>query len=425
MIQDVPTPVQLREARRIVSASRMSVIRLLPYFSDPTLSLRPFVLPGLGTFGVSATSHMAYDPYMAIQWEVRGCATIVLHEALHILLDHCGRRGDRELFRWNIAADMEDNRIIVDAGFSFPDGTKPVLSDDYDFDRGKRAEWYYDQITDEMAEELRSRIVSPFPGCGTACGTGVGNPQGWEANVEVLSNGLEGQSPSSRRIMRRATAEKIVAAARGGRMRGWGSIPGGLQMWAEMQLTPPVIPWTRVLTSLVRGAIGSRAGADDYTRSRISRRSMGLRGRVASLPALHSPQPEVAIVLDVSGSMMGEPVRQGVSEVVGVVRALGLPVWTLAVDMVVQVKVRVSSAADVEKLNAGAGGTDMVAGIEAADKLRPDVIVVITDAETPWPTADKLPRAKLVVAVVGDTYVPAYLGRVVRIPVDKTGLEAA
>jgi predicted metal-dependent peptidase len=402
-------------ARDVIAAARTRVVRTLPYFSQPVLALRPFALPGLGTFGVDRESRMAFDPDVALAWGVVYSATAVAHEALHILLDHHGRRKGREPGKWNLACDCECNRILIDAGFRFPPKMKPVTSDALDLPERLSAEEYYDLIPDDKAQATAAN-GSAFPGCGSACGEGAGNTQGWEEKAKELSGGLEGQSAADQRTMRRSTAEAVQAAISSGR----GNVPLGLRVWSEMQLERPVVPWTRVLAASVRSAIASRSGADDFTRSRVSRRSTSRLGEMPILPALRSPKPEVSVVLDFSGSMAGTPVRRAVSEAVGVVQALGLPVRVYAVDAAVQAEAIVTTAKDVEKINRGGGGTDMVVGIAAADRprhgTRPDVIVLITDGLTPWPTPSQMPRARLVVGVIGPEDVPPHIPRVVRIP---------
>lgn len=429
------TEAQKTQARDVIAAARTRVIRKMPYFSIALLALRPFALEGLGTFGVDDKSRMAFDPLKALVWGVLYCATIVLHEALHILLHHHGRQKGREQYRWNLACDCECNRILLDAGFTFPPGTKPVTAEALGLPPKLSAEEYYDLITPEKAAgfgpgEDGAGSGPSFPGCGSACGTGVGNPQGWETKVDEVSGGLEGMSPAAQRSMRRATAEAIATYQKGSGGRGRGTVPAGLQVWASLQLQKPVVSWTKVLPSLVRSAIASRSGADDYTRARISRRSTALLGRMPILPALRSPKPEVTVVLDFSGSMLGAPVRRAVSEAIGVVKAIGLPVRMLAVDTEVQADRIVGSVKDVELLNKGAGGTDMVAGIQAADRprrgVRPDVIVLVTDGGTPWPTRQQMPRAKLVVAVIGSKVgIPEHIKRVVVIPREGDTQEAA
>jgi predicted metal-dependent peptidase len=120
------------------------------------------------------------------------------------------------------------------------------------------------------------------------------------------------------------------------------------------------------------------------------------------LPALRRPVPEVAVVCDTSGSMTEDLLSAALSEVEGLLAALGLArqLRVLACDTAVGAARRVSSARQVELV--GGGGTDMGAGIAAAAALRPRpaVTVVLTDGYTPWPAA--APRGmRVVVGLLG------------------------
>jgi predicted metal-dependent peptidase len=59
----------------------------------------------------------------------------------------------------------------------------------------------------------------------------------------------------------------------------------------------------------------------------------------------------------------------------------------------------VRSARDVEI--GGGGGTDMGVGIVAAQALkpRPDVVIVLTDGHTPWPSIE--PRVAVIAVLIG------------------------
>jgi predicted metal-dependent peptidase len=95
--------------------------------------------------------------------------------------------------------------------------------------------------------------------------------------------------------------------------------------------------------------------------------------------------PEVAVVVDTSGSMGDNLLARALAEVQGVLRATGMAGATvLTVDAAVHTAQRVFDARQVKPV--GGGGTDMRVGIDAALKLRPrpHVIIVLTDGLTPW-----------------------------------------
>ncbi len=247
---------------------------------------------------------------------------------------------------------------------------------------------------------------TPAPGAGRcgSCATGQAEP--WEEPPPDRSR-VPGVSVAEAELIRRQVAREIIHMAQAPRKRG--EIPAHWVRWAEEKLSPKV-DWRRELASAVRKALASAQGAADYTYRRPSRRQAVYREVV--MPSLYWPIPEVAVVVDTSGSMSDRQLSQALAEVAGVLRGLGnrTAVQVLAVDAAVQACRRVFRPEQVELI--GGGGTDMGLGLEAAvrpeaGRPRPEVVVVITDGHTPWP--ERPPEsARVIVALVGDGESPAW-----------------
>jgi predicted metal-dependent peptidase len=185
-------------------------------------------------------------------------------------------------------------------------------------------------------------------------------------------------------IIRRQTAEAILRTAR---EKGRGSVPGGWIRWAEEITLPPRIPWQQKLARVLRGMVSSRAGMVDYSYRRPGRRQSAVPDVV--LPGMVRPTPEVAVVVDTSGSMGDGEISLALREIRGILQATGSGTTVLAVDAAVQTCRKVFSPRQVLSGLRGGGGTDMRVGLEAALRLRPrpDIVVVITDGWTPWPSS--------------------------------------
>lgn len=181
---------------------------------------------------------------------------------------------------------------------------------------------------------------------------------------------------------------------------GRGTIPGDLLRWVEGILEPET-PWEPVLAAAVRRAVGWAAGRGDYTYARPSRRAGSVPGVV--LPGQHRPVPRVSVIVDTSASVDDVLLQRALAEVDGVIRALGVPgdsITLYSVDAAVHTSERLRSAANARLI--GAGGTDLRIGLAAiqAERPRPDVAIVFTDGDTPWP-ATQPPGTVVIVALLG------------------------
>lgn len=238
------------------------------------------------------------------------------------------------------------------------------------------------------------------PGADWDCGSAA---DGVRRNYETAGeNTSEGVDEYHADLIRQQVAVSIMQ-----HVKNRGDVPGGYARWAE-NLLDPVVDWRRELAAIVRRVIANIAGRKDYSYSRPSRRQAAMRGTGQNIimPAMRQPAPpSVAIVFDTSGSMNDDMLTWGITEAEGVIRAVssnGRGVQVIPVDAKVHAGKTVRRAADIEL--AGGGGTDMRVGINAAleARPRPQVIVVITDGYTPWPT-EPIKGVTLIAALTTDT----------------------
>ncbi len=176
-----------------------------------------------------------------------------------------------------------------------------------------------------------------------------------------------------------------------------GSVPKGWQRWADEAFHPPQ-PWRDLLGAAVRSAAASAAGGDDYTYGRPSRRSAGLPGVV--LPSLRRRPPQVCVIIDTSGSVSDAELGSALLEVAAIGRAVGGRrdlVRVLSCDAAAGVAHPLCQAEGIPLI--GGGGTDLRAGFARALRTtpQPDVVVVLTDGQTPWPATR--PRCRTVVGL--------------------------
>jgi predicted metal-dependent peptidase len=136
---------------------------------------------------------------------------------------------------------------------------------------------------------------------------------------------------------------------------------------------------------------------------------------------MRQPQPPcVAIVLDTSGSIGNDTLDIYLSEIRGIMNAVGISsgIWVLPCDSKVHEVEKIRSF-DLSKVRIkGGGGTDMTVGIDEALRIRPraNIIITLTDGATPWP--DKKPLGSVIYLAVLTTksfatHVPTWMTTVV------------
>jgi predicted metal-dependent peptidase len=359
--------------RAKLAAARLWATAQMPYLAAAIFASDAISAPGSGTISVDRGWRVHADPRLVEALDTHELGRLLIHLCGHLVRDH-GTRAQRlgiepgaGAGRWNRCVDAELNDDLESAGLR-PAASARERPADLDCEPGRLAEGYWEDAND------RPRVWDCGAGADGAGRPGDGPPQIGGEQAELLRFGVAAE-------IQRAQVQQP------------GSVPGGWLRWAETIL-PSRVDWRRVLAAEIRSAIGAVSGMVDYSYRRPSRRGVP----DVIMATLQRPVPEVAIVLDTSGSMHDGLLARALGEVEGVLKRAGLrsgQLRVLAVDTDVQATRRVTRANQV--VLAGGGGTDMGAGIAAAGQLRPrpSIVIVLTDGFTPWPA--QAPRGQRVI----------------------------
>ncbi|MBW0274759.1 hypothetical protein ATM97_14085 [Nocardia sp. MH4] len=364
-------------------AARLSAVSARPYLATALYALHIVESRQVPTMGVDKHWRCYVSPAFVACTSVEELASILVHEVSHLLREHHARSdryarahdltGPAERLRMNIAADAEINDDAFGDGLVQPTGA--VLPADLGLSPGELMEDYLGQFRLGRLTEGMAWLD---------CGSGA---DGLERAWELGPDGADGLSEQERDAVRFRVAQGIVGRP--------GDAPQGWRRWAEEALHPSQ-PWRDLLGAALRSAASAPGVGADYTYGRPARRSAALPGVV--LPSLRRMPPRVAVVIDTSGSVSDVELGSALLEVAAITRAVGGRrdlVTVLSCDAAVWIADPLCRAEGMTLM--GGGGTDLRTGFTAALRTRPDVVVALTDGQTPWP--DTRPPCRTVVGV--------------------------
>jgi len=389
--------------------ARMFLANEYSYVGSLLWALRPQETPGLGTFGVDRNWRLYYDPNIDQKWTGAQVLGVLFHEINHILRDHLDTGRAKPFIhcnpykptckechetarRFNICGDLEINPGTRALGFQLPEeGQFPSV---YGLPDGLLAEEYWDKLPKDAGKQGNSGV-----GSGN-CGSCAGHPGDQEVADGDGTADQQDISKAERELIIRDVAKKIEEAA-----KSRGTVPMGLERWAKDYLHPKV-PWKRELRNVTHRQINECIGKREYSFKRPHRRQ-GLNKTI--LPTMRDFFPRIGILRDVSGSMGDKDNARGIAETRGLLKEIGGEVIDIEVDCAVHAVKKIKNVKEIKLL--GGGGTDMGVGIDHACGLKPrlDLIVVLTDGETPWPV--EAPPVKVIVVLTrhgAEGQVPAW-----------------
>lgn len=418
-----------------LTKARAYVAKHAPYFSHTLYAMMPTPVENLtalvgGPLAVTAKLVLLYDPAWIAQEKYTVVAFGLAHEILHDQLRHIARgQAYLDKARFNRAGDLfinglqkKQTRSDKSKGTSasvplwdVPDWV--LLPEKYGFPEGKTADEYYrllEQYEKEDPDKKQGKCSDgdkkPGVGCGK-CGGIAGNPLSKE--LEAKYDATKGRSEMECKNIARVTAGAMKKYMEG---EGRDNSPGDWSTLFEMSEEVYQVPWGTELANVMRTDVNRiRSGGHDYSMRRPSPRSY-LRGW--PLPGLVGYEPEIAFVIDSSGSMGREQIGSALRVCADVMRQTGIQsAWFMEADAAAQrhpIRVTANDLMSIELK--GGGGTDFTPALEYMQEFRPKVSLVLymTDGDGAAP-AEEPEEFSVVWCVVPSPYgrVPAAWGKLI------------
>ena len=406
-----PAPELAEQVLARFAQARLWAAARAPYLARALFALQPVLVearldedtgepvadPAFRAFPTDTRWRVHLDPGTALATPVAEIGWWMLHHIGHLVRHHAARApappegpsapaaGGREAARpWNRAADAEVNDDLESMGLTTPAGV--VSPRGLGLPPGRLAEEYLSLI--EVLDAAHRRGGRP-----------LADPIDCGGAVDGIDDAPPGAGPSAPGLddTERDLLELAVAREIETRSIRRATVPGGWRRWADRRLHPAV-DWRAELGALLRRGVRRAAGRVDFTYARPSRRTAG-DGIV--MPAMVGPDPDVALVVDTSGSITPAILTGFLTEITEILARAAGPRRRLRViccDRRAHGVQTVRRAEDIELV--GGGGTDQREGMSAALALhpRPDLILVLTDGQTPWP--DRRPPVPVVIGLV-------------------------
>ena len=232
------------------------------------------------------------------------------HEVLHCVYDHfdANRRGDRDPRLWNIANDYVINADLIDAKIG--EEIKLVkICFDWKY-RGMISEEIYDDLFEQAKQEGRVIDVESFDiHLDRDDGDDVGaTGEGGEANSEGGDeNGPAKYTAEEKEKIKQEFQSATMQAAKAA---GAGNLPSGVKRILDHLLNPQ-LDWRQLIAMQIQSVVKS-----DYTMMNPSRKGLT---EGFYLPGMDRETTiDIAVSMDVSGSIHDTMLRDFLSEVKGI-----------------------------------------------------------------------------------------------------------
>ena len=230
---------------------------------------------------------------------------LIAHEILHCVFDHLSRVGSRHRQLSNIAQDYAVNQILVDERIG-KKITEVQICQDSKY-RGMAWEEIYDDLMKDAKEIDMDDLLDQLGDLLDEHINEDGNGSGDQAEQDKQGKGKPTITKEEAQKIKDEIKEAMIQSAAAA---GAGKVPAGIQRLIK-DLTEPKVNWRELIRMNIQSII-----RNDYSFSRPNRKAWHSG---AILPGMKQDETiDVAIAIDMSGSIGDEDAKVFLSEVKGI-----------------------------------------------------------------------------------------------------------
>jgi predicted metal-dependent peptidase len=313
-----------------------------------------------------------YNTKFVEKLTVKKLEFLFAHEICHCVFDHFGRVGSRDRNLSNIAQDFAVNQILVDERIG-EKITEVKICYDPKY-RGLAWEEIYDDLwekaekipMDQLLKQLGDLLDDHIKE-----GDGQGDGEGDEKDGKGKRPGLSKEEAQKIKDEIKQAMIQSAAAA------GAGKTPSGIQRMIK-DLTEPKMNWRELVRQEIQSIV-----RNDYSFQRVNRKSMHSG---AILPGMKEATTiDVAISVDMSGSIGDEDAKVFLSEIKGIMdqyEDFKINLWCFDTDIYNHKEITHDNSHDLEEYEPeGGGGTDFEVNFTFMQEndIRPKKFIMFTD----------------------------------------------
>jgi predicted metal-dependent peptidase len=332
-----------------LTTARVGLLLKAPFFGN--MATRMLLIDASEWCPTAATNgrNFYYNKKFIEKLSVKKLEFLFGHEICHCVFDHFGRVGSRDRQLSNIAQDYAVNQILVDERIG-EKITEVKICYDQKY-RGMAWEEIYDELYEKAEKIPMDQLLKQLGELLDEHINEDGSGPGKEGDKEGKGKGMPGMTKEEAQQIRDEIKEAMIQSASAA---GAGKVPAGIQRLIK-DMTEPKISWRQLIRQEIQSII-----RNDYSFTRPNRKSMHSG---AILPGMRQDTTiDVAIAIDMSGSIGTEDATVFLSEVKGIMdqyEDFSIHLWCFDTDIYNYVKITQDNSHELEEYEPqGGGGTD-------------------------------------------------------------------
>ena len=352
-----------------LTTARVGLLLKAPFFGN--MATRMQLVESSDWCPTAATNgrNFYYNKKFIEKLSVKKLEFLFGHEILHCVFDHFGRLGSRNPRLANIAQDYAVNQILVDERIGEKITEVKICLD------SKYRGWAWEEIYDDLWEKAEKiPLEDLLKTLGEQLdehlkeqeGAGSGDKEGKDGRPTISKE----EAQAIRDEIKQAMIQSASAA-------GAGRVPLGIQRMIK-DLTEPKMNWRQFVRQEIQSIVRS-----DYSFNRPSRKGWQTG---AILPGMVPETTiDVAIGMDMSGSIGDEDAKTFLSEIKGIMdqyEDFKINLWCFDTEIYNHKEISQDNSHDLlEYEPKGGGGTDFEANWEwmKAQGIQPKKFIMFTD----------------------------------------------